>query len=86
MKTVWKWPLVLTDAQVLPVPAGAQPLTVQMQGPPTLWALVDTDANTRPFEVRIVGTGNRGPDVTGFTYLGTVQDRIFVWHVFWRWQ
>ena len=84
MKTIWKYPLRIDDAQTISIPAGAQLLTVQMQGPPTVWALVDTDADLARIEIRFVGTGNQGPDVTGFTYLGTVQERIFVWHVFYK--
>ena len=78
MQTVWKYPLHLEDSQVIQVPSGAQLLTVQMQGVATIRALVDPSKELKPLEVRIVGTGNAGPDVTGFTYLGTV-------HVFWKW-
>lgn len=43
MKTIWKFPLEVTDEQVLMVPKGAKLLTVQKQdGKPCLWCEVDS--------------------------------------------
>jgi hypothetical protein len=41
-RTIWKFPLVVTDKQVVEMPRGAKILCVQMQGEkPCIWALVD---------------------------------------------
>lgn len=92
MKVIYKYPLMLTDRQKIDMPEGARPLSAQWQGrknvlwgQAVLWALVDTDAMTRPVDVRIIGTGNQMPaDMRSHTYVGTVQepDEPLVWHVF----
>lgn len=85
MKAIWKWTLAPAAKQTIPMPQGAQILSVQMQGKkPQLWALVDPD---RPVEGRTIiyyGTGFREvPDDPGH-YLGTVQlaDSALVLHIF----
>lgn len=73
MKTIWKWPLAVTDRQFLGVPAGAQALTVQVQGGLLkLWALVDPDQPEVRKEIRIIGTGHAIPADPG-RYIGTFQ-------------
>lgn len=84
MKTIWKFPIQINDRQVVPMPKGAEILTAQMQGTSLcLWAVVDTDYKhvLKPRLIEVVGTGNPIPDVSRH-YIGSVQDRIFVWHVF----
>lgn len=42
MKTIYKYPLDVTDRQVIAMPEDAEILTVQVQnGKPMLWAVVD---------------------------------------------
>ncbi len=88
MRTIWKFPLDLTDKQTLNMPQGAQALTVQMQrGQPCLWALVDQDAPREGLEVRIHGTGHPISDnLDGFTYMDTfqIQGGMLVFHAFTR--
>lgn len=83
MNVIWKYALELRDEQVLMLPEGGSILTVQMQGEVIcLWAVVNPKAREIPVKFMIVGTGNHGPNFEGLAYVGTVQERQFVWHVF----
>ena len=89
MKTIWKFELELTDRQSIIMPTGAQILSVQMQSVggrvPGLyvWALVDgsVTGSEEPREFAVIGTGNPCW-CDGWDFVGTVQERCFVWHVF----
>ncbi len=85
-RTIWKFPLYVTDAQTIPVPQGAKFLAVQVQaGEPCLWAMVNPDAPKVPVEIRIHGTGHALPDdSTHYDYIGTFQldSGALVFHVF----
>ena len=81
---IWKYPLELFDRQSLSMPAGAQPLSVQVQdGALFLWAYVDPSRAADPRQVRIIGTG-RPIEYNPGRYVGTVQMEggALVWHVF----
>lgn len=87
MKTIWKFPLSITSLQRVEMPEGAEILTVQLQYErPCLWALVDPEQNTIQRYFEIHGTGN--PIHVDMSvereYIGTFQQREFVWHVFER--
>ena len=84
MRTIYKYPLQITDFQTVKVPAGASPLTAQMQGDQLcLWAMIDTDVKeTVDAVVKIFGTGNPVELDGEWGYMGSVQQSIFVWHVF----
>lgn len=92
MRTIYKYPLEITDQQAIEVPAHAEFLTAQMQRTSILedrklyvWAIVDT-ANLKEIEhFFIVGTGNPMPEKPKLLqHLGTVQeeDGWLIWHVF----
>ena len=85
MITVWKYPLAITDRQVLNMPRDAQVLSVEADETghaALLWALVDTDAPREDRAVLIYGTGNPAPEDTG-KFIGTVRTHgRFYWHVF----
>lgn len=86
MNTIWKFPLEVTDSQLVNIPEGAKILTVQtQQGIVTLWAVIDPSKDPDTLEVRILGTGNPADNIEDMFYIGTVQERIFVWHVFGKW-
>lgn len=73
MKMIFKYPLVLTDKQRVSMPAGATPLTAQMQGGQiTMWAVVDPEVPDHEYVVVMIGTGHEGPDPKCL-YIGTVQ-------------
>jgi hypothetical protein len=81
MKTIWKYPLAVESQVILTMPIDARILTVQMQnGVPTLWAEVDPDSKSKESRyVEVIGTGF---DFEPGTYIGTVQDGLFVWHFY----
>ena len=80
---IYKYPLEEgIGSQQVELPAGARILCAQMQGPSLfLWAIVNP---VHPFEHRnffVVGTGQPFPEGTA-SYISTVQQGPFVWHVF----
>lgn len=90
MKTIHKWPLgdglslsnvngvVLRD-----VPLGAAFLRVGVQGGLLhLWALVNTGSPAAAVTVHVRGTGKPCEGLDAESYVGTVEDGPFVWHVF----
>lgn len=83
-KTIWKYPLAITDAQPLRVHSGAVALCVQTQrGIPCVWILQDPSEPEITLVVEIFGTGH--PVNSGnHSYIGSVQTDggAFVWHVF----
>lgn len=85
-REIWKYELDITDRQDVSMPKGAKVLAVQMQREAvTLWAEVDPQAKREPRHFRIFGTGHPMPLQTmGYedVYIGTVQERSFVWHVY----
>jgi hypothetical protein len=86
MAAIWKYPLLITDEQVLTVPSGATPLAVGEQyGTLCLWALVDPRNKPVAQTVRIYGTGHpiEHDDGSEESYVGTVQMGPLVWHCFW---
>lgn len=83
MKTIYKYPLTLTDRQQIRLPRDAQILDVQIQGGQLmLWALLDDDATPHARNVCVVGTGRLAGHVVDMDHVATVQAGEFVWHVF----
>lgn len=84
MSVIWKFPLMLTDEQTVDMPAGASVLSVADQNHVlTMWALVEPSAPLAPVGVRILGTGNPAPsDQASWTFVGSIHQSAFVWHVF----
>jgi len=82
VKTIWKFPIAVTDKQWLSMPANAQILTVQLaRGGLALWAIVDPEVEVAKRCVVIRGTGQPIEGTAG-TYIASVQDGSFVWHIF----
>lgn len=72
-KSIWKFPLDIEDRVRIPMPAGAQFLSVQVQGEtPCLWALVDPDVEKTMRYLDVYGTGQGLPDNPG-RYVSTFQ-------------
>jgi hypothetical protein len=85
-RNIWKYPLRVTDRQVIQMPAGAKPLHVGVQNEELmLWVEVVTTNHKESVEVRIYGTGWELPSNPG-KYLGTFfsGQGAFVWHVYLR--
>lgn len=84
MMMVWKFPLRVTDMQVVQIPEHFEPLSVQVQnGELCMWALVNPNAQEVSVRIEIYGTGHPiAHNRTRNNYVGTVQLLGLVWHVF----
>lgn len=85
MKTIYKYAIHIGDDLAIPMPAGAQLLTVQCQrGLPCVWALVDDTAPIVHRKLAVRGTGHDCAGLEGSSYLGTIRfnDGNLVFHVF----
>lgn len=84
MNTIFKYPLKIRDEVMVEMPRGAVPLSVHAQGEQLcLWALVNTRLDTSPRRFRIIGTGHPidEAEIGRLTFIGTVLQGPFVWHV-----
>jgi len=80
MKVVWKYPLEITDEQIVRLPVGVQILDVQQQGQGLMmWVLVDKLIEAENFTIFITETGHDVPRHR--KYIATVQTGPLVWHV-----
>ncbi len=83
MRTIFKYTLDygIGKSTRLMVPVGAKVLTFQMQGDNIVgWFEVFSKAKMHEVEFGIIGTGHEIPDFA--TYVATVQDGPFVWHIY----
>jgi len=81
---IWKWTLKVNNQQKISMPAGAKPLSVQIQhGGLQLWALCDENAQRVERTIAIYETGESIPDEPG-EFIGTFQagGGGLVFHVF----
>lgn len=82
MKTVYKYPILLTDTQELELPENAEILTIQIQNYHLeLWALVEPSNVMKTRQIRIAGTGHPF-DHADYRYISTAHLDAFVWHFF----
>lgn len=85
---IWKYELAVTDRQDIEMPERAELLSVGSQRESVcLWAMVDASIDRRKTRtIEIIGTGNPVYQDMGVgrTFIGTVIDEPFVWHVFER--
>jgi hypothetical protein len=83
MMTIWKYHFAIAKSFDIEMPSPARVLSVQNQdGIPTMWVNVDDKAPMGKHRFYIRGTGWDCSDVVGYRFLGTIQERGFVWHVF----
>lgn len=83
MKTIYKFPIAITDDQAVLMPASADILSAQFQGDTLcLWALLDTTEKKTARLIYIFGTGHPVPRRTDLRFIDTVQAGRLVWHVF----
>lgn len=89
MKTVLKYPFPNSRMAYLHLHVGAEILSVQEQGEDLcLWALVDAKALNEDFQkevrtFRVYETGQQIDDVgQRLKFIATIQEQIFVWHIF----
>ncbi len=84
MKSIWKFPIEITDRQTVNMPKTATILSVQIQhGAVYMWALVDTEEPTVDRTFIVHGTGH--PCICDASeYIGTFQvaSGALVFHLF----
>lgn len=79
---IYKYPIQLTDQQIIHLPLYAKIISAQLQnGVICLWAILDPEAVDLTRRIVIAGTGHPMPDLP-LRFIDTVQDGSFVWHVF----
>jgi hypothetical protein len=83
MKTIYKYPIEITDEQEIKPPQFAKPLHVGLdpQGQPCIWLEVDTENDPKTMRIYVIGTGNPLPEYTAF-HAGSFVQSPFVWHVY----
>lgn len=82
MLTIYKYALAILSQQPIRMPKGAKILSVDCQRDTIcLWAEVDCKQSEEVRWIGIVGTGRRVPEGDR-RFIGTVQQRQFVWHVY----
>lgn len=85
MRTIFKYPIKVTDQQTVRMPQGAKILCVQLQfGGPCLWAEIEDSRPSEDRLIAVVGTGNPIPEAAELSYVGTVQQAAghLIWHVY----
>lgn len=88
MKRIYKYELEITDTQQIETHKFCQILSVQMQNDkPYLWVVIDEYEPMQKLNISMFGTGY--PISKNFyighehnTFCGTIQQSLFVWHVF----
>jgi hypothetical protein len=88
-KTIWKYPLTVTDYQTIEIPINAKLLCVHTQFDiPCLWAEVDSDNRKIKEVIRMFETGQSIDDdvLKDCTYLGTflIKEDQLVFHVYYE--
>jgi hypothetical protein len=88
-RSIWKFPLEITDYQSVNIPTYAEILSVQVKDDiPYIYAIVNPQEETETRHFEIFGTGNpfEVEENIKRVYIGTFfshKDR-FVWHLFER--
>lgn len=84
MKTIYKYPIEITDYQTIKIPINAKIIHTGLDphGIPCLWAMVDlTNNQTQTITIYVVGTGNPIPNNVR-QHIGSFNQGLFVWHIF----
>lgn len=85
MRSIWKYSVPITDETIVMTPPGARFLGFVEVYLETriLWLWAEVVAGARPTEqhlIYVVGTGNPLPEPA--SWLGSVRDGSFIWHVY----
>ena len=82
MKTIYKYPLEFDKVQQIELPIDYEMLSAQVQNEKIcLWAKVSSTLHKVKRSIYIYGTGTEIQE-DNLSHIGTVQDGIYVWHVF----
>lgn len=83
MKTIYKYPLEITDEQTVQIPEGADLLAINADpnGILCAWALVETENKPVDYTFVIFGTGHK-IERKDISYFDSCIEGAFVWHIF----
>lgn len=89
-QTIWKYKLEMdcyvtrrgAGSMSIPMPVGAKILMLRHWGVPTIWALVDPDAEVMPRTFSFYFTGAEVEGEIAGAYVGSFDQGGFVYHVF----
>ena len=85
-KTIWKFPLEITDSQIIELPSDYNIIGVYNQKEKlVLYLEVDPDSPKKDYLFEIFGTGHPIPEIKGYrTFIGTClfNDGDLVFHVY----
>lgn len=90
MKRIYKYQLkdiVLNDTVTINLPKGAKIIHTLLQNDQIyIWAEIDTAMKDTQRTFEVFGTGFNFPDDirVELVYLATIQDDIFIWHIYER--
>jgi len=83
MKRIYKYSVGIVSRQAIIMPKNAAILSIQFQdGSLCMWALVNPEAPNESRTFAVIGTGHDFPHDVDWTYLATVQDGSYIWHIF----
>ena len=85
MQTIWKFPLAVTDTQIIEVPKHADILCAKVQRDVVcLWIKVNPDTIKEARIIRMFGTGHALDIDQNLEYIGSCQtlDENLIWHIF----
>ena len=83
MITIYKYPLIIDDRQIIQMPSDAVLLCVQVQrGIPCLWARVDEDNAAESRVILTRGTGHAAAGVGDYVGTYQIEGGQLVFHVF----
>lgn len=82
MKTIFKYPIEITNIQEVKLPVGFKVIHVGLDPNNTscIWCEVDTNKELIRQTVYVVGTGHKLPPDA--YHVGSFLQRVFVWHVY----
>ena len=85
MRTIYRYPLRVTDVQTITGPGLDQIVSVDnRRSELEVWGEVNTAEIDVTWKVYVVGTGNSADHVVWADHVGHVIDGPFVWHVYAR--
>jgi len=84
MAKIYKYQFDITDTVTIDMPIGSQVMSFDSQdNKPTLWALVEPEAEIEERTFYLFGTGHNVPDnFDASDHIGTIQINGLVWHLF----
>jgi hypothetical protein len=84
MKVIYKYPMQLELYQTIELPENARILSIQLQSDQIcMWVLTDTEMDFKVSRVfMVIGTGTSDRIGEFDEYLASVQQGVYVWHIF----